>query len=110
MARTPHGQDAHFDDGEIVNLAWMEPGEAIERWRAGEMTMMSPTRRMLACLARYGTVDEVMAAARRRLPPHRVGVAEVDGESRMVLPGEAGYDRAEMETEKGWIRLWELPG
>lgn len=110
VARTPHGQVAHFDDGEIVNLAWMEPAEAIERWRQGEMTMMSPTRRMLSCLARYGSVDEVMAAARRRLPMHRVGVAEVDGEYRMVLPGERGYGWAEMETEKGWIRLWELPG
>lgn len=110
VARTPHGQVAHFDDGEIVNLAWMEPAEAIERWRQGEMTMMSPTRRMLSCLARYRSVDEVMAAARRRLPMHRVGVAEVDGEHRMVLPGDKGYEWAEMETEKGWIRLWELPG
>lgn len=110
VARTPHGQVAHFDDGEIVNLAWMEPAEAIERWRQGEMTMMSPTRRMLSCLARYESVDEVMAAARRRLPMHRVGVAEVEGEYRMVLPGDKGYEWAEMETEKGWIRLWELPG
>ncbi len=110
VARTPHGQVAHFDDGEIVNLAWLEPAEAIERWRQGEMTMMSPTRRMLSCLARYQSVDEVMAAARRRLPMHRVGVAEVDGEYRMVLPGDKGYEWAEMETEKGWIRLWELPG
>jgi len=110
VARTPHGQVAHFDDGEIVNLAWLEPAEAIERWKAGEMTMMSPTRRMLSCLARYRSVDEVMAAARRRQPMHRVGVTEVDGEYAMVLPGERGYERAEMETEKGWIRLWELPG
>lgn len=110
VARTPHGQVAHFDDGEIVNLAWLEPAEALDRWKAGEMTMMSPTRRMLSCLARYRSVDEVMAAARRRQPMHRVGVTEVDGEYRMVLPGERGYDRAEMETEKGWIRLWELPG
>ncbi len=110
VARTPHGQVAHFDDGEIVNLAWMEPAEAIERWREGEMTMMSPTRRMLSCLARYRSVDEVLAAARRRLPMHRVGVADVDGEYRMVLPGDKGYEWAEMETEKGWIRLWELPG
>jgi 8-oxo-dGTP pyrophosphatase MutT (NUDIX family) len=110
VARTPHGQVAHFDDGEIVNLTWLEPAEAIEQWRAGEMTMMSPTRRMLSCLARYRSVDEVMAAARRRQPMHQVGVAEVDGEHRMVLPGERGYEWAEMETEKGWIRLWELPG
>lgn len=107
VARTPHGQDHHVEGTEIVDLDWMEPGVALERWRAGEMTMMSPTRRMLSCLARYRSVDEVLAAARRRVEPHQVGVAEVEGESRMVLPGEPGYDRAEFETEKGWVRIWD---
>jgi 8-oxo-dGTP pyrophosphatase MutT (NUDIX family) len=107
VARAPHGQVAHFDDGEIVNLAWMEPAEAIERWQAGEMTMMTPTRRMLACLARYHTVDEVLEAARRRLPYQRVRVVDPEGEYRVVLPGEPGYAHADLEVETGWIRLWE---
>lgn len=107
VARTPDDQDAHFDDGEIVNMAWIEPADAIERRRAGEMTMMTPTVRMLACLARYRTVDEVMAVARRRLPHQRVRVVDPDGEYRVVLPGEPGYEGAELEVETGWIRLWE---
>jgi 8-oxo-dGTP pyrophosphatase MutT (NUDIX family) len=109
VARAPQGQDPHFDDGEIVNLAWLEPARAIERWRAGAMTMMTPTLRMLACLDRYRSVDEVMAVARRRLPPQRVRVVDPQGEYRVVLPGEAGYDQAELEVETGWIRLWEVP-
>jgi 8-oxo-dGTP pyrophosphatase MutT (NUDIX family) len=110
VAPTPSGQDPHFDDGEIVNLAWVEPAEAIERWRAGTMTMMTPTLRMLACLDRFGSVAEVMAVARRRLPHQRVRVADPAGEYRVVLPGEAGYEHADLEVESGWIRLWEIPG
>jgi 8-oxo-dGTP pyrophosphatase MutT (NUDIX family) len=107
VARAPENQDPHIDDGEIVNLAWLEPGEAIERWRAGEMTMMTPTVRMLACLARYSSVDDVLAVARRRLPYQRVRVVDPEGDYRVVLPGEPGYEHADLEVESGWIRLWE---
>ena len=106
VARAPHGQVAEQDDSEIVNLAWMAPAEALERWGRGEMTMMTPTVRMLACLARFDRADAVMAAARRRMPYQRVRVADPDGAYRVVLPGEAGYDTAELEVESGWIRLW----
>jgi 8-oxo-dGTP pyrophosphatase MutT (NUDIX family) len=107
VARAPHDQDAHYDDGEIVNLEWLEPDEAIERWRRDEMTMMTPTVRMLACLARFSSADEVLEAARKRLAPQQVRVVDPTGDYRVVLPGEAGYETAEIEIETGWIRLWE---
>jgi 8-oxo-dGTP pyrophosphatase MutT (NUDIX family) len=107
VARAPHDQDAHYDDGEIVNLTWIEPTEAIGRWRRGEMTMMTPTVRMLACLARYDSADAVLDVARKRLPNQRVKVVDPKGEYRVVLPGEDGYEAAEVEVESGWIRLWE---
>lgn len=109
VARAPDDQDPHVDEGEIVHLTWIEPAAALGRWRAGEMTMMTPTARMLACLSRYDCVDDVLAVARRRLPYQRVRVADPDGEYRVLLPGEPGYDTAELEVESGWIRLWEPP-
>ncbi len=109
VARTPPGQDAHYDDGEIVNLTWIEPEAAIERWQRGEMTMMTPTVRMLACLSRYGSADDVLTVARKRLPPQQVRVVDPDGEYRVVLPGERGYEEAALQVETGWIRLWEPP-
>ncbi|MGF1599570.1 MAG: hypothetical protein ACFCVK_22095 [Acidimicrobiales bacterium] len=110
VARTPVDQVVSHDDGEIVNTEWIRPHDALERWRRGEMTMMTPTARMLACLARFDAADSVLAAARRRLPYHRVRVADPDGDYRVVLPGEAGYETAELEVESGWIRLWEPAG
>lgn len=107
VARAPEDQDASHDAGEIVNHSWIRPEDALSKWRADEMIMMSPTVRMVACLARYRSADEVLAVARKRLPYKRVRVDDPDGEYRVVLPGEPGYDSAELEIESGWVRLWE---
>jgi 8-oxo-dGTP pyrophosphatase MutT (NUDIX family) len=106
VARAPAGQEASHDLGEIVNTEWVRPGDALDRWAAGEMEMMSPTIRMVACLARYRSAAEVMTAAKRRLPYQRVRVADPNGAYRVLLPGESGYDEAELEVESGWVRLW----
>ena len=109
VARTPPGQEPIHDDGEIVDWEWVKPQDALDRWAAGEMTMMSPTVRMVACLARYTSADDVLAIARRRLAYQRVRVIDPEGAYQVVLPGEVGYKTAELEVESGWVRLWE-PG
>jgi 8-oxo-dGTP pyrophosphatase MutT (NUDIX family) len=109
LARTPAGQEPHHSDGEIVDWEWVSPADALARFRAGEMAMISPTVRMVECLARYRSADEALAAARRRLPYQRVRVIDPAGEYRVVLPGEPGYDHAELEVESGWVRLWATP-
>jgi 8-oxo-dGTP pyrophosphatase MutT (NUDIX family) len=107
VARTPDDQEPEHDDNEIVDWEWVRPTDALARFRAGEMTMISPTVRMVSCLARYSTAGEVLEAARRRLPYQRVRVIDPAGEYIVVLPGEPGYDEAELEVESGWIRLWD---
>jgi 8-oxo-dGTP pyrophosphatase MutT (NUDIX family) len=107
VARAPADQEPTQDEGEIVNWAWIRPQDALDRWRAGDMAMMSPTVRMVACLARYRDADDVMAVARRALPYQRVRVDDPEGEYRVLLPGEPGYEAADLEIESGWIRLWE---
>lgn len=109
VAQAPTDQLPHFDDGEIVNLAWMRPDDALGAWRAGDMTMMSPTVRMVECLGRFRSVPELMETARRRLDYQRVRVVDPNGQYRVVLPGEPGYETAELEVESGWVRLWQTP-
>jgi hypothetical protein len=65
---------------------------------------------MLACLSRYTSAEQVMAVARQRLDYKRVRVDDPHGEYRVLLPGEPGYDTAELEVESGWVRLWEASG
>ena len=106
VAQAPTGQEASHDYGEIVNTEWVRPEDALARWSAGEMEMMSPTTRMVACLARHQSVEEVMALAHRRLEYKRVRVADPYGSYEVLLPGEPGYEEAELEVESGWVRLW----
>lgn len=105
VAHPPDGQEPHHDDGEIVAWEWVEPAAALERWRAGEFEMISPTVRMVECLTRYANAEEVMAVARERRPYQRVRVIDPAGEYRVVLPGEDGYETAELEVESGWVRF-----
>ncbi|MEM1246445.1 MAG: NUDIX domain-containing protein [Acidobacteriota bacterium] len=106
VAHAPEGQEPVHDEGEIVNWSWIRPAEALERWAAGEMQMMSPTVRMVACLARFERAEEVMEVARQRLDYQRVRVHDPQGEYRVVLPGEPDYETADLEVETGWVRLW----
>lgn len=109
VAKAPADQEPEHDDSEIVDWEWVRPTDALARWAEGDMQMISPTVRMVACLARYQSAEAVMASARRRLPYQQVRVIDPDGEYRVVLPGEPGYERAEVSVETGWVRLWE-PG
>ncbi|MDH3300859.1 MAG: NUDIX domain-containing protein [Acidimicrobiia bacterium] len=106
IAQAPAGQEPSHDEGEIVNWDWIRPSDALTRWADGDMAMMSPTVRMVACLARYRSANEAMAVARRRLAYQRVRVADPAGEYRVLLPGEPGYEEADLEVESGWVRLW----
>lgn len=106
VARAPEGQIPEHDDGEIVAWEWIRPDDALERWTAGELEMISPTVRMVACLGRYSSTDDVMTVASQRLPYQRVRVIDPKGAYQVVLPGESGYETAELEVESGWVRLW----
>jgi len=105
LAAAPSGQVARHDEEEVVRHEWIRPGDAIAAFRREEFPMMSVTHRMLACLARYGSVDAAMAVASERRPHQRVRVNDPDGAYEVVLPGEPGYETAEVEIEHGWIRI-----
>lgn len=109
VAQAPPDQTPQHDDSEIVDWEWVRPADALDRWRAGEFEMMSPTVRMIECLGRFDRADAVMELARRRNPYRRVRVIDPNGTYHVVLPGEEGYDTAELEVESGWVRLWETP-
>ncbi len=98
---------AAHDDGEIVDWDWFRPADALDLYAAGEMTLISPTVRMLACLERYDSAAEVVAAGRGAQPMVRVRVIDPADRYVVVLPGEPGYETAELEVESGWVKLWD---
>ncbi|MCB0990678.1 MAG: NUDIX hydrolase [Acidimicrobiales bacterium] len=107
LAAAPEGQVATHDQGETVDLAWIEPAEAIARWRAEQMPIMPVTVRMLSCLARFETAAEALSVAASRPATQKVRIADPDGEYRVLMPGESGYDEAEIQIDHGWVRLWK---
>ena len=52
----PPGQEARHDDGEMTELAWWEPAEAIGRCRRGEIMLPPPTWTTLRRLERHLTL------------------------------------------------------
>lgn len=102
VARMPQRQKGEHDDGELVHSRWLSPEKILEKEAAGEMVLMSPTLRMVKCLAAFRSADEVIEAASRNKPDHR---ARVNEQREIVLPGEVGYESADETIETGWVRL-----
>ena len=106
LAQAPAGQSPEHDESEIVAARWMRPGDAIGAWRSGELELMAVTHRMLACLDRFGSAAEAVGRVAGRPEPARLRVDDPEGDYTVYLPGEPGYESAELQVEHGAIRLW----
>ena len=106
LASAPAEQVPTHDESEIVATRWMRPADAMDAWRAGEMELMAVTHRMLACLDRFESAAAALECAASRPPAARLRVDDPEGQYVVFLPGEPGYDDAELEIEHGSIRLW----
>lgn len=85
---------ATHDGHETVDSAWMTPAEALARSERGEHLFGLPTLRTLGELARFESIDAVLAAsATRPLDPVDPLVVEQDKGLCLVLPGDPAYPR-----------------
>jgi 8-oxo-dGTP pyrophosphatase MutT (NUDIX family) len=83
------------DGEEIVEASWFAPSDALERRASGEMLLVFPTVKHLEALAGFGSAEEALAAARsKRTEPILPRVVVSEGDARIVLPGERGYESA----------------
>lgn len=95
MVACPQGQTSYHDDSETVASMWVEPADALRRWRDGELLLMPPTVANLEFLAACDDVESAMVAARAvGIPPCVLPkVRSVDGRVVGVsLPGDDDYD------------------
>lgn len=107
LAAMPAGQTPSHDDGEAVHHEWIRPAEAIERWRADQMAMMSPTARMMMCLAAFDSTADLVDAASRR--PNEFAQVRVrrhtDNRYDILLPHEPGWEHGDPSVEFGYVGL-----
>jgi 8-oxo-dGTP pyrophosphatase MutT (NUDIX family) len=80
------------DGGETIGVRWVSPALALEEHNAGELPLVFPTIKHLESLTGFADADAVLAHTRERtVEPILPKVVEIDGERRVVLPGEPGY-------------------
>lgn len=67
VGRIPPGQDAVADGTETVGHEWLTPAAALRAYHDGRIQLIPPTVRTLDDLARFASVDAVLADARARV-------------------------------------------
>jgi 8-oxo-dGTP pyrophosphatase MutT (NUDIX family) len=67
VGRVPHGQEAVVDGTETVGHEWLTPAAALRAYHDDRIQLIPPTVRTLDDLARFESVDAVLADARRRV-------------------------------------------
>jgi 8-oxo-dGTP pyrophosphatase MutT (NUDIX family) len=81
------------DGEEVVDAGWYAPGDALERGSAGQLLLVFPTIKQLEALLEFRSTDEALETARAmEVQPILPKVVTKDGEPRVLLPGEPGYD------------------
>lgn len=89
VAALPEGQVAGFDDHEAVAGDWLNPREALRRYRDGTIVMGPPQIMSLVQLAQYRSTAEVLESARRGRPALiEPEPFEIDGMRVVAYPGD----------------------
>ena len=98
----PPGAEAVAAPGEIADLEWIRPADALARADSESAYLMPPTRAALTALSQGTDVASVLrslAAARDMRPilPRVVniggrGVSPIDPGVQVLMPGDPGYD------------------
>jgi 8-oxo-dGTP pyrophosphatase MutT (NUDIX family) len=69
VAAAPDGHEGEHDGSELVASAWMRPRDVLAAYAAGEIDLILPTQRSLEVLARFDTVDGLLADLREATCP-----------------------------------------
>lgn len=89
VSALPPSQLAIHDQCEVTDCTWMQPRIALERYWAGAIDLAAPQIICLQHLARFSTIDQVMAYAKSHSPcTIRPESFDQDGERVMCYPGD----------------------
>src|ERR671925_468587 len=90
-AQAPDGARATPDGGECVDARWLRPADALAACARDELLLVFPTIKHLEELRRFGSVADVLDAARgRTIEPIQPRVVVREGVAEVLLPGEPG--------------------
>jgi 8-oxo-dGTP pyrophosphatase MutT (NUDIX family) len=91
VGRVPPGQDAVADGTESVGHEWLTPAAALRAYHDSRIQLIPPTVRTLDDLARFDSVDAVLADASRRVVRALCPEIDAGGEiPAMTYPDNTG--------------------
>jgi len=96
IARAPTGQTPIHDEGETTHSEWVAPAAAIERSRAGVISLPPPTWTTLQMLAKFDSIETVFDWAQRKPVPRVQPRFEKQGDRTLLFyPGDPTYPPVE---------------
>ena len=104
VAAAPAGQEPLHDDRETIASLWVQPADALERHRRGGLDLILPTIRNLEAISRFERSADLLDAAARITDVPAIQpriVRDEDGGTRILLPGDPGYDEAATRLPDG---------
>jgi 8-oxo-dGTP pyrophosphatase MutT (NUDIX family) len=108
LARTPAGQEPRVDGREATEGLWITPADAIQHWLDDNMLLAPATAKCLDALRSHRTVEDALAAARRRPPPVMMPHVWNDkerGQAYISLPGDPRHPVAEDALGGTYLRF-----
>ena len=104
VASLSNSVKASADGKEAVEAFWITPTEALKRWKAKEMVMISPTLATLKSLQGYKTVQEVFDCLEERALPENIRVVD-EYNALPLFPCEQDYKKTGTWSSLGWTWL-----
>ena len=93
LAAAPAGAQPRVDGAECIDLGWFTPDAALQAHEAGSLLLVFPTIKHLEQIAPFASADELLGHARGRdVQPVEPRVLHSGEQTRIVLPGEPGYE------------------
>ena len=96
VARAPESHAYLHDDRETIASTWIRPADALEAHRRKEFDIIFPTIRNLEAIGRFDRADDLLAAsaAIESVPAILPRIVQDADGTRILLPGDPGYDEA----------------
>ena len=96
IARAPKGQTPVHDEGETTHSEWVTPVAAIERSRAGVISLPPPTWTTLQMLTKFESIEAVFEWARGKpIPRVQPRFEKRDDRTLLFYPGDPTYPPVE---------------
>tara|TARA_B100000287_G_scaffold375468_1_gene375950 strand:+ start:1515 stop:2291 length:777 start_codon:yes stop_codon:yes gene_type:complete len=96
LAKVSQEQLGMHDGFELTDSFWIQPSEAIKKYKQGNMNMLLPTIQNLEQLVEFSSYSDAFNffadLGDRDIPPILPKFIKVDGAWVGYLPGEEGYD------------------